>query len=129
MSVIESACSSSPPPHPLNLHKSDQHNLHLPSKVPNQGIELPDEIKMRKELVVEDEEPVVKPVGDVEEEEADEDEAEAEQQQLHSCFVLKLKLSVEVVLMLLLIMYVVMIDDCLTMMVVMIGEVMVTKRW
>ena len=84
---------------------------------------------MRKELVVEDEEPVVKPVGDVEEEEADEDEAEAEQQQLHSCFVLKLKLSVEVVLMLLLIMYVVMIDDCLTMMVVMIGEVMVTKRW
>ena len=39
------------PPHPLNLHKSDQHNLHLPSQVPNQGIELPGEIKMRKDLL------------------------------------------------------------------------------
>ena len=99
MSVIESLCSS-PPPHPLNLHKSDQHNLHLPSQVPNQGIELPGEVKMRKDLVVEDEEPVVEPVGDVQEEEADEDEAEAEHQQLHPCLVLKVELSVKVVMIL-----------------------------
>ena len=100
MSVIESVCSSSPPPHPLNLHKSDQYNLHLPSQVSNQGIELPGEVKMRKDLVVEDEEPVVEPVGDVEEEEANEDEAEAEHQQLHPCLVLKVELSVKVVMIL-----------------------------
>ena len=55
---------------------------------------------MRKELVVEDEEPVVEPVGDVQEEETDEDEAEAEDEQLHPRFVLKLELSVEVVMIL-----------------------------
>ena len=48
---------------------------------------------MRKDLVVEDEEPVVEPVGDVEEEEANEDEAEAEHQQLHPCLVLKVELE------------------------------------
>ena len=128
MSVIESVCSSSPPPHPLNLHKSDQYNLHLPSQVSNQGIELPGEVKMRKDLVVEDEEPVVEPVGDVQEEEADEDEAEAKQEQLHPRFVLKV-----VLMLLMLIINTIMIEDCLswtiTMMVVMIGEVIMPKRW
>ena len=106
---LSSLYAPPPPPYPLNLHKSDQHNLHLPSQVPNQGIELPDEIKMRKELVVEDEEPVVEPVGDVEEEEADEDEAEAKQEQLHPRFVLKV-----VLMLLMLIINTIMIEDCLS---------------
>ena len=82
---------------------------------------------MRKEQV-EDEEPVVKPVGDVQEEEADEDEAEAKQEQLHPRFVLKV-----VLMLLMLIINTIMIEDCLswtiTMMVVMIGEVIMTKKW